>query len=177
MYRAPKDAINDTFLSTIVPDRRSLGVVMESLSDSQFAYELLYNLNEFVEQDDNVEVAIFSNDTGRPHFIPVAGLYDMPELFVYTGHVLSDSPELIHRSVNKYSGVKGGILFIYDVHRMRRCELSLINELLADDRILLACRSESQKKYIQHAYNTNKDIDVIEDVDIKRIIQLMDRNT
>ncbi len=90
-----------------------LGVLVSSLSHSQQSYELVKSVNQFVENNKNVDVCLFTESTSPPLFeinTAVMGLYDV---WGYDGTIIATNLSTA-KTINNIPGTNRKLFYVYN---------------------------------------------------------------
>jgi hypothetical protein len=147
MYRVPNNPIKDGFLSSIVPKRKSIAIILDSLASNQIAFEALLEVHKAMPSD--IEYVIFSQDWNAPILTPPTAVYHTAELIDYTGNVIATSINSLIDCL-KLKTINKIIWYIYNPHEIELYSKDEIIKLTSNKSLTIVCRSTYHQSTLEN---------------------------
>ncbi len=147
---------------------KKVAFVLDNLAANQIAYSLIYNSNQFLEKNADVNISIFFVDNMLPCVLPKFARFNITELSSFDGTLIATSFKTALLVKNATRSKRYWYVSDMEWTKGNFTSFDKLNDLFCDQSIVKISRS---KDFVQNIPPI-KDIQVIEDYNVEELTKL-----
>jgi hypothetical protein len=151
---------------------KQIGFIVEDLTSSQLSFNLIKNLNDFLE-DSDVDCVVFFENAGSPVVNPNFSIMSINEIWNFDGDLVATSMSTALRLSKTFSPNKK-FYYVWDLEWLRRHGKTFEYNVQAfrQNNCQLISRSLEHSKAIENYCNKPVKY-IVEDFNIKKIMEII----
>ena len=150
---------------------KQIGFIVEDLTSSQLSFNLIKNLNDFLE-DSDVDCVVFFENAGSPVVNPNFSIMSINEIWNFDGDLIATSMSTALRLSKTFSPNRK-FYYVWDLEWLHNpVNFGTVMEIMRDDRLKIIARSKSHADVIEN-FSNKEVVGIVEDWNTEQLLELV----
>jgi hypothetical protein len=149
-----------------------LGFLLANTGESQLAYHVVKNANDYVERHADLDVVAFFENTAKPWLIPTFALMNISEAYSFNGVAIATNLDTAAR-LSRFPGPSARFFYLWDLEWLRTDQgYEAMRDVYRDPRLKLIARTQEYADLFERCWNRQVHA-VVDRVNIEELLRVI----